>query len=533
MKKTLSLFTSFLILVTSSFAQLTERTNMGVMGNYDVRMISSVALQPAWVSAVNPFQVISPLTDSEMKACGKYLSVNNYVSGLANAVPSITEAAYQALKPANAVGVAMVYADCDDDNSTFQSSSAYIDFGNNQSTAEISYAYLYWSGMDDTETTSYSTYSGLPTMKSHTGGATGQLSGIAYKTVKLKAPGDATYTDITASRLLGGGGRYICYADVTQNLKAKKGGTFWVGNIRSSSTKGSNGAGAGWTLVVVYTHPNCKARSIKFWDGFTNIGSTAVTSTFSLNMGSVPATSVIANMGIAALDGDNVAANLLERSASPDYIQLSSRKSTTIGQTYNINPFASGQSAPLSGEPVAPYACFDKDGNSLGTGYDGMFCSRITSFDSISNSNGNPITRLPSLENTLGYDSHHLRLPEGAIIPGATSISLKINEDIEGAIYPFLTYFSFESGSTTTSNDLASGKDVKISVSPNPVKDIVTISGFNGNASIQIKDIQGKVQVSSIVSANEGTSLNSLLPGIYFITIESEQGTCVKKIIKN
>lgn len=430
-------------------AQLLARPEMSFFGQYDVKMVSSQGLQAAWVTAVNPFQVLRPLTNDEMRADSYYLGINNSVSqGGANGYYSSPDQGFLNVKPATAIGVAMVYADCDDDMSTFQSSAAYLDFESNNACSNIEAAYLYWNGMKDVTISNYAAYPGLPTLKSNAGGAVGNIAGTAYKTVKFKCPGDVSYTSITAQRQLEstiyGTERYVCFADVSNLIKGKSSGLYWVADIRTASGKMSGGATSAWTLVVIYKNQNCPPRTIKFWDGVVDINSgnnQKINLTF--GVGEVPATENSKSyLGLAVLDGENNAAYLANSSTTelPEFLEFSSAPG---GSIYKINPFALGQTHhPLEEQPAVPV--WDKTGLFLGNYYEGFSCSRITSWNESKGTNGNEIVRIPSQQNTLGYDAHHLRLPAGAIVPGATSATMTYYAGAQGGTSPFMAYMAIE-----------------------------------------------------------------------------------------
>lgn len=76
--------------------------------------------------------------------------------------------------------------------------------------------------------------------------------------------------------------------------------------------------------------------------------------------------------------------------------------------------------------------------------YDGMSSSHITSYDEITELNGNEITRIPNNINTLGYDAHHMILPEGAVSPGASQATLTVRAGPQGSTLPFLAYIAIE-----------------------------------------------------------------------------------------
>ncbi|MBN1462928.1 MAG: T9SS type B sorting domain-containing protein [Paludibacteraceae bacterium] len=438
----------FFLLATlglSLSAQMTERPTLAKKGKYDVRMISGQALQAAWMKSASPFVLSRPMTNDEMHNDLYYCGINNYVSEAgANGVATRTDAAWLAMKPADATGMAMIYCDIDDDMSTFQSSAAYLDFGADMACTTVEAAYLYWVGNNDAVTSNYATYPGTSTLRSHAGGATGGLGGTAYKTVKFKPAGVATYTDVTANRdNLGLDGRYICFADVTSLVKGKPGGLYTVGNVRSSSAKGDGGAVAGWTLVVMFTPPNCPQRTIKFWDGILSIssgGSKDIILNFDIN--EVPASGNSKSyLGIAVTDGENLGAYLYNDGKTPEFLEF---RSFPGGATFRINPFAPGQTLPNAGEPQPPVAVYSKDGAFLADAYEGFSCSRISTWSDELGTNGNELIRLPSQTNTLGYDAHHLKLPTGAMVAGATSATMTYYAGPQGGTSPFMAYMAIQ-----------------------------------------------------------------------------------------
>jgi hypothetical protein len=89
------------------------------------------------------------------------------------------------------------------------------------------------------------------------------------------------------------------------------------------------------------------------------------------------------------------------------------------------------------------------------------------------------------------------------------------------------------SGTLGTNDFLAS----KFSVSPNPAKNIITIS--NGSNvlvdSVKITDINGRtvksVKLNNVVEAQ--INISELNSGVYFLNINSNEGSTTKKIVKN
>ncbi|MDR3705438.1 MAG: T9SS type A sorting domain-containing protein, partial [Paludibacteraceae bacterium] len=432
-----------------SFAQLTARPALGVKGQYDIKMVSGQVLQSVWLSATNPYTAIRPLTDDEMAR--DYTCLNNETA-LGKQAFSAT-GTLLATKPATAVDISQVYADCDDDMTTWESSAAYLDFGSGNGCTTIYKAYLYWTSFAGvSSTTSYAAHVNVgPTLKSMPANSNEGLGGTAYQSVLFKAPGDKQYSTVKADRIDvnpdASGERKVCFADVTKYVKGKGNGLYWLANVHSGTGTGKGGAAAGWTLVVIFTPPNCPPRTIKFWDGMYEIGSgSSMPIGFTFNAGEVPASSnSISYLGIAVLDGENTATYLSSKPTAPEFLEFSSKSATVTGSVFKINPFAPGQTAPFVGEPQACYPTYSKAGVQYSAcAYDGFSCSRISTYDADSAKNGVALTRIPNQRNTLGYDAHHLRLPTGAVVPNASSVNMTYYAGPQGGTAPYMAYMAIQ-----------------------------------------------------------------------------------------
>ncbi len=431
----------------NTYAQLTEQTSMHVSGNYDITMVSSVGLQPAWVSNTNPVTVIRTITNDEMFGAGDDLSLNNRFDG---SVPS--KAAAQAFMPQPGAINYQVYADCDDDMSTFQSSAAFLDFGDNMGCAEIDHAYLYWTGTSGN--TSYSAYPGTPTMKSFAGGAVGNIND--YHNIKFKVPGMTDYVSlvesgVTIRDVAPKGDSYVCMADVTSLIAGRPGGLVWVANLQSGSEKGSGGARAGWSLIVIYHYPNCAQRTIRFWDqnGKKEGAGNGTSLNFKFDANEVPVGgNSISYMGFLGLDGEDTAPLILDQlslkgTETQDAITASAKavaeknKIVFNGGNGNIDvqPF-------LTDQP-AVHACNEKGvcGDAV---YSGFVSSQTTTYSSENGLNGNQVTRLPNNVITLGYDAHHVKLPTGAMAKGATTATAKLPDEQNGNYMVEMAYMAIE-----------------------------------------------------------------------------------------
>jgi len=426
---------------TSSFAQLVPRPTMTFNGQYDIKMIAAPVLQPVWVKTLNPLQILRPITDPEMLLCGKYLSLNNEVSADAseggNAVKLTAKMSSKAqpFVPVGAIGIATVYADCDDDMSTFQSSAAYLDFGSDMSCTKVEAAYLYWFAPNMTDKCTYAPYPGIPTMRSNAGGTTGDVTTNMDK-VKFKAAGDLTYTDVTASRTINTAGMYVYFADVSSLVKGKQGGLYWVANVRNSGYDDGGGSKGGWNLVVIFKPPNCPPRVIKFWDGYLGgAGGSSITMNFA--SGEVPKSgNSVSYLGFTTIDAETNA-GIVADGGTPSTVINSGLQflSSPGGTTQYINPFVSDQPG---------VSAYDQNGVLVTNVQDGMASGRISTYDPSTDKNGNEIIRLPSTINTLGFGCNHLKLPANSMVPNATSAKMNLPPDVMGDYETYMAYMAIE-----------------------------------------------------------------------------------------
>jgi hypothetical protein len=65
--------------------------------------------------------------------------------------------------------------------------------------------------------------------------------------------------------------------------------------------------------------------------------------------------------------------------------------------------------------------------------------------------------------------------------------------------------------------------------SPNPTKDVLTISGFDGEKEFQLYNLLGRIVMKGIVNQNETINIDFLDSGIYLLKFDEDN---VLKIIK-
>ena len=104
---------------------------------------------------------------------------------------------------------------------------------------------------------------------------------------------------------------YQAYADITEMVKQKGGGTYTVGNGAFSTGAGGDfGNYGGWSIVVVYENPALAFSSIRLYDGFQQvyIGGGATTTNITLtglDIPSTPLNAADAQMGLISWEGDS------------------------------------------------------------------------------------------------------------------------------------------------------------------------------------------------------------------------------------
>ena len=267
----------------------------------------------------------------------------------------------------------MQYIDIDGDSTTFSSSSATLnipDIG----CSLVRYAGLYWSAVY----------------------VNSDRSNI--DDIKFRLPGGA-YQDITADEILFDGdgdadfgyySPYAAYKDVTSMVTAMAdpNGDYFVANVRASSGDNiSGGISGGWTMVVVYENPNLPgSKFITTFDGYAGIKSGESVDIPVNGFTTLPAPfSVNANLGVAALEGDN----------------------RIGGDGLSIDAFGGGTFMPLS-DAENPQTNF----------FNSSITIKETPFS----------TRNPNSINTNGWDVDLIEIPNGNkdVIPnGATSAVLR------------------------------------------------------------------------------------------------------------
>ncbi|GAA4952451.1 hypothetical protein GCM10023314_27380 [Algibacter agarivorans] len=163
-----------------------------------------------------------------------------------------------------------VYVDIDNDDSTFNSSSANFVNPQPQLTClTIKKVYLYWAAAD----------------KENEAGEDNQPD-WNFNDIKLMLPGKNTYETLTADDVLYRGrdthfsnDPYVCFKDITNlvtNLDSPY-GKYQVANIEAKTgfllqhNTGNTGTSGGWQIVYIYESPELTSKNVSVFDGYAHI----------------------------------------------------------------------------------------------------------------------------------------------------------------------------------------------------------------------------------------------------------------------
>jgi len=176
----------------------------------------------------------------------------------------------------------MQYIDVDGDSSTFNSSRATVSL---PSGSTVLLAGLYWGAR---------TAAGS--------GGSAARDAAARNRVKLRAPGAAGYTTLTAETLDDGtGGIYQGFEDVTSIVKGAGAGVYTVADVQAATGADTL---AGWSLVIAYRDTAQPARNLSIFDGIKSISSGASGSILVSGFTTPPAGPVNSTIGFVNYEGD-------------------------------------------------------------------------------------------------------------------------------------------------------------------------------------------------------------------------------------
>lgn len=91
-------------------------------------------------------------------------------------------------------------------------------------------------------------------------------------------------------------------------------------------------------------------------------------------------------------------------------------------------------------------------------------------------------------------------------------------------------YYGFE---TEPNVGIAEHAGIEVMISPNPVKDMLHISGQEEAAEVSVFSTEGRLVLRSRVDAGEGRiSMQQIPAGMYFVKLQNRQGVSVQQIVK-
>ncbi|MDD7885669.1 gliding motility-associated C-terminal domain-containing protein [Flavivirga sp. 57AJ16] len=288
----------------------------------------------------------------------------------------------------------LVYVDIDNDNTTFNSSSA--NFVNPAPTAgclTIKKVLLYWAASDQEPDANDPASENQPNWN--------------YNDIKLMLPSETSYTTYTADEVLYRGREdhvgapndghfsndpYFCVKDITSSVtdlidnSISPYGTYQVANVEGKigalndhDTNIPTGVSGGWQIVFVYESPILPLKNIAIFDGYGHVVNGQGSYNIDFNgFQTVPVGNVNANILVGALEGD--------LGLSGDRLQIENSSNVFVD---------------LSTSPTSPIRTTDN-----------FFNSKITI------GNADFTDRTPASTNTLGFDAAIFQLsnPSNTII---------------------------------------------------------------------------------------------------------------------
>jgi len=134
-----------------------------------------------------------------------------------------------------------------------------------------------------------------------------------------------------------------------------------------------------------------------------------------------------------------------------------------------------------------------------------------------------------SISNVISSDTIPLILTVSAN-PTSSTRSAKVTISVTGVSNQYIIIT--QAANTTTANPLLISSKFEISLFPNPVKSELHIKGIEGNTTIHISDLDGKIRILKDIIENCCISTESLPQGIYLVRIITDKGCTEKKIVK-
>jgi len=108
---------------------------------------------------------------------------------------------------------------------------------------------------------------------------------------------------------------------------------------------------------------------------------------------------------------------------------------------------------------------------------------------------------------------------------GVTKESYENGSFVNGDVYGMFLK------STSTGIPDIKTNNKSLTIYPNPVTDVFIASGFEGTATLNLSDINGRLLFTKEITVGETVPVNSLLNGVYIATIKSKGSTEIEKLI--
>ncbi|MGG5258682.1 CARDB domain-containing protein [Phycicoccus avicenniae] len=147
-------------------------------------------------------------------------------------------------------------------------------------------------------------YAGLFWGAARTAGTGGSAAAGTANQIKLRAPGEAAYTTLTADTIDSSGlatNDYSAYKNVTSIVQGAGAGTYWGADI--SAATGADRYGA-WSLVVAIGDPTAPLRDLSVFNGYATLTNTETVTT-NISGFLTPATGTVnAKFGTVVYEGD-------------------------------------------------------------------------------------------------------------------------------------------------------------------------------------------------------------------------------------
>jgi gliding motility-associated-like protein/uncharacterized repeat protein (TIGR01451 family) len=196
--------------------------------------------------------------------------------------------------------VSTVFVDVDTDTSTFNSSNATLTLPAGLVCPVMKKVFLYWSAADFEDP--------------------GFEPVWDFNKVKLKVPGDTTYTTVVADQVIYQGrlehfynDPYTCVKDITSLVASDPTGTYWVANVKAkygtltSHGGGNTGTSGGWIIVVVYESTSLPQKNIAIFDGYVHVATEMAPNPLPFSFSgfqTVPTGNVNVDFMFGSLEGD-------------------------------------------------------------------------------------------------------------------------------------------------------------------------------------------------------------------------------------